>query len=167
MSTPDFFCARRDAMIDPHRPLAVLSARLPWGVIEGARTDGSTGLPCRGMTGQRRFGTVDQHQHHPRCRSRAILPNVKRNRVEVGSSHPASFVHRNRTFLLPLGLQLRVIDELALVRLGDARLNGCDPSSWRAAPPLQRAQIHWHQIVRMRNDLNDSHSITICFYYLF
>jgi transposase, IS5 family len=34
MSTPDFFRARLDAMIDLQHPLAVLARRLPWGQIE-------------------------------------------------------------------------------------------------------------------------------------
>ena len=34
MSTPDFFRARLDGMVDPRHPLAVLTARLPWQQIE-------------------------------------------------------------------------------------------------------------------------------------
>ena len=36
MSTPDFFRSRLDQMIDLRHPLAVLSTRLPWAVIEAA-----------------------------------------------------------------------------------------------------------------------------------
>ena len=36
MSTPDFFRARLDAMVDPKHPLAVLAAQLPWDRIEAA-----------------------------------------------------------------------------------------------------------------------------------
>lgn len=36
MTTPDFFRARLDAMIDPHHPLAVLALRMPWVEIESA-----------------------------------------------------------------------------------------------------------------------------------
>ena len=36
MATDDFFRARLDAMIDLKHPLAVLSTRLPWAVIEAA-----------------------------------------------------------------------------------------------------------------------------------
>ena len=36
MSTPDFFRARLDGMVDPSHPLAVLASRLPWGRIEAA-----------------------------------------------------------------------------------------------------------------------------------
>ena len=36
MSTPDFFRARLDAMVDPRHPLAVLASRLPWDRIEAA-----------------------------------------------------------------------------------------------------------------------------------
>ena len=34
MSTPDFFRARLDAMIDMSHPLAMLAKRLPWSEIE-------------------------------------------------------------------------------------------------------------------------------------
>ena len=36
MSTPDFFRARLDAMIDLRHPLAVLATRMPWAEIESA-----------------------------------------------------------------------------------------------------------------------------------
>jgi IS5 family transposase len=36
MSTPDFFRSRLDQMIDLRHPLAVLSTRLPWALIEAA-----------------------------------------------------------------------------------------------------------------------------------
>ena len=36
MTTPDFFRARLDQMIDLKQPLAVLAARLPWAAIEAA-----------------------------------------------------------------------------------------------------------------------------------
>jgi IS5 family transposase len=36
MSTPDFFRARLDQMIDLRHPLAVLATRMPWGAIEAA-----------------------------------------------------------------------------------------------------------------------------------
>ena len=36
MSTPDFFRSRLDQMIDLKHPLAVLTTRLPWAVIEAA-----------------------------------------------------------------------------------------------------------------------------------
>ncbi len=36
MSTPDFFRARLDGMVDPNHPLAVLASRLPWDRIEAA-----------------------------------------------------------------------------------------------------------------------------------
>lgn len=36
MSTPDFFRARLDTMIDLRHPLAVLATRMPWGQIEAA-----------------------------------------------------------------------------------------------------------------------------------
>ena len=36
MSTPDFFRARLDGMVDPRHPLAVLASRLPWDRIEAA-----------------------------------------------------------------------------------------------------------------------------------
>ena len=39
MTTPDFFRARLDAMIDLRHPLAVLATRMPWAEIESA-------LPC-------------------------------------------------------------------------------------------------------------------------
>jgi IS5 family transposase len=34
MSTPDFFRARLDGMVDPRHPLVVLTGRLPWAQIE-------------------------------------------------------------------------------------------------------------------------------------
>ena len=34
MSTPDFFRARLDGMVDPRHPLVVLAGRLPWAKIE-------------------------------------------------------------------------------------------------------------------------------------
>ena len=34
MITPDFFCARLDAMIDQRHPLVVLSSKLSWDRIE-------------------------------------------------------------------------------------------------------------------------------------
>ena len=34
MSTPDFFRARLDGMVDPRHPLVVLTGRLPWEQIE-------------------------------------------------------------------------------------------------------------------------------------
>ena len=34
MSTPDFFRARLDGMVDPRHPLVVLTGRLPWAKIE-------------------------------------------------------------------------------------------------------------------------------------
>ena len=36
MTTPDFFRARLDAMIDLRHPLAVLGTRMPWAEIESA-----------------------------------------------------------------------------------------------------------------------------------
>ena len=36
MSTPDFFRARLDGMVDASHPLAVLASRLPWERIEAA-----------------------------------------------------------------------------------------------------------------------------------
>ena len=36
MTTPDFFRARLDAMIDLRHPLAVLATRMPWAQIEAA-----------------------------------------------------------------------------------------------------------------------------------
>jgi IS5 family transposase len=51
MSTPDFFRARLDGMVDPRHPLVVLTGRLPWAHIEQvlaphferkARTPGTT-----------------------------------------------------------------------------------------------------------------------------
>ncbi|MCK6388147.1 MAG: transposase, partial [Zoogloea sp.] len=36
MTTPDFFRARLDAMIDLRHPLAVLATRMPWAEIESA-----------------------------------------------------------------------------------------------------------------------------------
>lgn len=36
MTTPDFFRARLDAMIDLRHPLAVLASRMPWVEIESA-----------------------------------------------------------------------------------------------------------------------------------
>ena len=36
MSTPAFFRARLDGMVDPSHPLAVLASRLPWDRIEAA-----------------------------------------------------------------------------------------------------------------------------------
>jgi IS5 family transposase len=36
VSTPDFFRARLDGMVDPDHPLAVLASRLPWDRIEAA-----------------------------------------------------------------------------------------------------------------------------------
>jgi IS5 family transposase len=36
VSTPDFFRARLDGMVDPNHPLAVLASRLPWDRIEAA-----------------------------------------------------------------------------------------------------------------------------------
>lgn len=36
MSTPDFFRARLDTMIDMRHPLAVLATRMPWGEIEAS-----------------------------------------------------------------------------------------------------------------------------------
>ena len=36
MSMPDFFRSRLDQMIDLRHPLAVLSTRLPWALIEAA-----------------------------------------------------------------------------------------------------------------------------------
>ena len=36
MSTPDFFRARLDQMIDLRHPLAVLATRLPWASIEAS-----------------------------------------------------------------------------------------------------------------------------------
>ena len=36
MSTPDFFRARLDGMVDPRHPLVVLTGRLPWAQIEQA-----------------------------------------------------------------------------------------------------------------------------------
>ncbi|MDE2150229.1 MAG: IS5 family transposase [Gammaproteobacteria bacterium] len=36
MSTPDFFRARLDQMIDLHHPLAVLATRMPWAQLEAA-----------------------------------------------------------------------------------------------------------------------------------
>ncbi|CAH0353147.1 hypothetical protein AQB9606_03085 [Aquabacterium sp. CECT 9606] len=37
MSTPDFFRARLDTMIDLRHPLAVLATRMPWTEIEKSR----------------------------------------------------------------------------------------------------------------------------------
>ena len=34
MSTPDFFRARLDGMVDSRHPLVVLTGRLPWAQIE-------------------------------------------------------------------------------------------------------------------------------------
>ena len=34
MSTPDFFRARLDGMVDPRHPLVVLTGRLPWAQVE-------------------------------------------------------------------------------------------------------------------------------------
>ncbi len=36
MSTPDFFCARLDAMVDQRHPLVVLAGKLAWDRIEQA-----------------------------------------------------------------------------------------------------------------------------------
>ena len=36
MSTPDFFRARLDQMIDLRHPLAVLATRMPWQQIEAS-----------------------------------------------------------------------------------------------------------------------------------
>lgn len=36
MSTPDFFAARLEQMVDPRHPLAVLATRLPWAALEKA-----------------------------------------------------------------------------------------------------------------------------------
>jgi len=36
MSTPDFFRARLDEMIDLRHPLAVLATRMPWSQIESS-----------------------------------------------------------------------------------------------------------------------------------
>lgn len=38
MSTPDFFVARLEQMIDPKHPLAVLATRMPWAALEKALT---------------------------------------------------------------------------------------------------------------------------------
>ena len=38
MTTPDFFCARLDAMIDLNHPLAILRDRFPWEEIEAILT---------------------------------------------------------------------------------------------------------------------------------
>ena len=38
MSTPDFFIARLEQMIDPKHPLAVLATRMPWAALERALT---------------------------------------------------------------------------------------------------------------------------------
>ncbi len=38
MSTPDFFVARLEQMIDPRHPLAVLATRMPWAALEKALT---------------------------------------------------------------------------------------------------------------------------------
>jgi transposase, IS5 family len=38
MSTPNFFVARLDQMIDPKHPLAVLATRMPWAALEKALT---------------------------------------------------------------------------------------------------------------------------------
>ncbi|MBV8037534.1 hypothetical protein [Roseateles sp.] len=37
MSTPDFFRARLDAMVDPKHPLVVLASRLPWAQVTSRR----------------------------------------------------------------------------------------------------------------------------------
>ena len=36
MSTPDFFRARLDQMVDLRHPLAVLASRMPWSQIEAS-----------------------------------------------------------------------------------------------------------------------------------
>lgn len=38
MSTPDFFVARLEQMINPKHPLAVLATRMPWAALENALT---------------------------------------------------------------------------------------------------------------------------------
>ena len=59
MSTPDFFRARLDGMVDPRHPLVVLTGRLPWAQIEQvlashferkARTPGT--VTARDMLGE-------------------------------------------------------------------------------------------------------------------
>jgi IS5 family transposase len=47
MSTPDFFRARLDAMIDMRHPMVVLAGRLPWGRIEAARTPDTPKKPLQ------------------------------------------------------------------------------------------------------------------------
>ena len=62
MSTPDFFRARLDQMIDLRHPLAVLAGRLPWATLEAtfaplfARTD----RPGRHVIGDDLLGTQVQ-----------------------------------------------------------------------------------------------------------
>jgi IS5 family transposase len=54
MTTPDFFRARLEGMVDPRHPMVVLAGRLPWAQIEQvlaphfqrkARTPGAATVP--------------------------------------------------------------------------------------------------------------------------
>ena len=45
MTSPDFFLARLDAMIDLRHPLAVLGTRMPWAQIECKRS-ATPSSPC-------------------------------------------------------------------------------------------------------------------------
>ncbi|URI11646.1 IS5 family transposase [Aquincola tertiaricarbonis] len=61
MSTPDFFRARLDQMIDLRHPLAVLATRLPWAAIEAALAPklAHQPRPAKRVTGMDLAGAFD------------------------------------------------------------------------------------------------------------
>ena len=60
MATDDFFRARLDAMVELKHPLAVLSTRLPWPVLEAAVAPklSRRALPAKQVRGKELLGAA-------------------------------------------------------------------------------------------------------------